>query len=85
MRTIGLIHCGVGGCRQSGTDLQQHQSQAKQLCRKLNAQSPERCTLEAGDMNFQLVTLSSDDRWCSVLTGAGSQRLHRLLLSFLVI
>uniref|UniRef100_A0AAQ6ANK0 Longin domain-containing protein n=1 Tax=Amphiprion ocellaris TaxID=80972 RepID=A0AAQ6ANK0_AMPOC len=37
---------------QSGRDLQQYQSQAKQLCRKLNAQSPDRCTLEAGDMNF---------------------------------
>lgn len=38
---------------QSERDLQQYQSQAKQLCRKLDAQSPERCTLEAGDMNFQ--------------------------------
>uniref|UniRef100_A0A8C7I4E2 SEC22 homolog B, vesicle trafficking protein a n=2 Tax=Oncorhynchus TaxID=8016 RepID=A0A8C7I4E2_ONCKI len=33
---------------QSGRDLQHYQSQAKQLCRKLNAQSPNRCTLEAG-------------------------------------
>lgn len=38
---------------QSGRDLQQYQSQAKQLCRKLTAQSPDRCTLEARDMNFQ--------------------------------
>ncbi|TWW72846.1 vesicle-trafficking protein SEC22b-A [Takifugu rubripes] len=37
---------------QSGRDLQQYQSQAKQLFRKLNAQSPDRCTLEAGDVNF---------------------------------
>ncbi|XP_034071119.1 vesicle-trafficking protein SEC22b-A [Gymnodraco acuticeps] len=37
---------------QSGRNLQHYQSQAKQLCRKLNAQSPDRCTLEAGDMNF---------------------------------
>nr|XP_020442389.1 vesicle-trafficking protein SEC22b-like [Monopterus albus] len=37
---------------QSGRDLQQYQSQAKQLCRKLNAQSPARCILEAGDMYF---------------------------------
>lgn len=37
---------------QEGRDLQQYQSQAKQLFRKLNAQSPERCTLETGDMNF---------------------------------
>ncbi|XP_077359617.1 vesicle-trafficking protein SEC22b-like [Festucalex cinctus] len=37
---------------QSGRDLQQYQSQAKQLCRKLNAQSPDRCTLEAKDMSF---------------------------------
>uniref|UniRef100_A0A674MCM3 Vesicle-trafficking protein SEC22b n=1 Tax=Takifugu rubripes TaxID=31033 RepID=A0A674MCM3_TAKRU len=36
----------------SGRDLQQYQSQAKQLFRKLNAQSPDRCTLEAGDVNF---------------------------------
>ncbi|XP_076000822.1 vesicle-trafficking protein SEC22b-A [Genypterus blacodes] len=37
---------------QSGRDLQQYQNQAKQLCRKLNAQSPDRCTLEAGNMSF---------------------------------
>ncbi|XP_068604621.1 vesicle-trafficking protein SEC22b-A [Brachionichthys hirsutus] len=36
----------------SGRDLQRYQSQAKQLFRKLNAQSPDRCTLEAGPMNF---------------------------------
>ncbi|XP_031595883.2 vesicle-trafficking protein SEC22b-like [Oreochromis aureus] len=40
---------------QSERDLQQYQSQAKQLCRKLDAQSPECCTLEAGDMNFHLL------------------------------
>uniref|UniRef100_A0A3Q3XDE1 SEC22 homolog B, vesicle trafficking protein (gene/pseudogene) n=1 Tax=Mola mola TaxID=94237 RepID=A0A3Q3XDE1_MOLML len=40
---------------QSGRDLQQYQSQAKQLCRKLNAQSPERCTLEAGEMTFHYI------------------------------
>ncbi|XP_010731618.3 vesicle-trafficking protein SEC22b-A [Larimichthys crocea] len=40
---------------QSGRDLQQYQSQAKQLCRKLNAQSPDRCTLEAGNMNFHYI------------------------------
>uniref|UniRef100_A0A672PKX4 Vesicle-trafficking protein SEC22b-A n=1 Tax=Sinocyclocheilus grahami TaxID=75366 RepID=A0A672PKX4_SINGR len=34
---------------QSGRDLQRYQSQAKQLCRKLNEQSPARCTLEAGE------------------------------------
>lgn len=39
----------------SGRDLQHYQSQAKQLCRKLNAQSPDRCTLEAGDMNFHFL------------------------------
>ncbi|XP_072297327.1 vesicle-trafficking protein SEC22b-A [Eucyclogobius newberryi] len=33
-------------------DLQQYQSQAKQLFRKLNAHSPDRCTLEAGHVNF---------------------------------
>ncbi|KAM4728382.1 vesicle-trafficking protein SEC22b-A [Anableps anableps] len=37
---------------QSGRDLQQYQSQAKQLLRKLNAQSPDRCMLEAGNMDF---------------------------------
>ncbi|MEQ2245407.1 Vesicle-trafficking protein S22b [Ilyodon furcidens] len=37
---------------QSGRDLQQYQSQAKRLLRKLNAQSPDRCMLEAGNMNF---------------------------------
>ncbi|XP_034559477.1 vesicle-trafficking protein SEC22b-A [Notolabrus celidotus] len=40
---------------QSGRDLQQYQSQAKQLFRRLNAQSPDRCTLEAGEMNFHYV------------------------------
>lgn len=39
---------------QVGRDLQQYQTQAKQLCRRLNAQSPERCTLESGTMNFHL-------------------------------
>lgn len=37
---------------QSERDLQQYQSQAKQLFRRLNAQSPDRCTLEAKDLNF---------------------------------
>ncbi|TNN53811.1 Vesicle-trafficking protein SEC22b-B [Liparis tanakae] len=37
---------------QLGRDLQQYQSQAKQLFRKLNDQSPTRCTLEAGSMSF---------------------------------
>ncbi|XP_057712874.1 vesicle-trafficking protein SEC22b-A isoform X2 [Corythoichthys intestinalis] len=40
---------------QSGRDLQQYQSQAKQLFRKLNDQSPDRCTLEAKDMSFHYV------------------------------
>lgn len=38
---------------QSGRDLQQYQTQAKQLFRKLNEQSPTRCTLEAKSMAFQ--------------------------------
>ncbi|KAM9327263.1 vesicle-trafficking protein SEC22b isoform 1-T1 [Gastrophryne carolinensis] len=36
----------------SGRDLQQYQNQAKQLFRRLNEQSPARCTLEAGPMTF---------------------------------
>lgn len=40
---------------QSGRDLQQYQSQAKQLFRKLNEQSPTRCTLEAGPMAFHYI------------------------------
>uniref|UniRef100_H3CQW6 Vesicle-trafficking protein SEC22b n=1 Tax=Tetraodon nigroviridis TaxID=99883 RepID=H3CQW6_TETNG len=40
---------------QSERDLQQYQSQAKQLFRKLNAQSPDRCTLVAGDLNFHYI------------------------------
>ncbi|XP_031595894.1 vesicle-trafficking protein SEC22b-B-like [Oreochromis aureus] len=40
---------------QSERDLQQYQSQAKQLCRKLDTQSPDRCTLKAGDMDFHLL------------------------------
>ncbi|XP_005721018.1 vesicle-trafficking protein SEC22b-B-like [Pundamilia nyererei] len=40
---------------QSERDLQQYQSQAKQLCRKLDAQSPERCTLDTGDKNFHFL------------------------------
>ena len=46
------VLCLLTPC-QSGRDLQHYQGQAKQLCRRLNAQSPDRCTLEAGDMNFQ--------------------------------
>ncbi|XP_030061348.1 vesicle-trafficking protein SEC22b isoform X1 [Microcaecilia unicolor] len=42
-------------CYQSGRDLQQYQSQAKQLFRKLNEQSPSRCTLEAGAMAFHYI------------------------------
>uniref|UniRef100_A0A8D2LHZ2 SEC22 homolog B, vesicle trafficking protein (gene/pseudogene) n=1 Tax=Varanus komodoensis TaxID=61221 RepID=A0A8D2LHZ2_VARKO len=40
---------------QSGRDLQQYQSQAKQLFRKLNEHSPTRCTLEAGPMTFHYI------------------------------
>uniref|UniRef100_A0A8C7WK15 SEC22 homolog B, vesicle trafficking protein a n=1 Tax=Oncorhynchus mykiss TaxID=8022 RepID=A0A8C7WK15_ONCMY len=40
---------------QSGRDLQHYQSQAKQLCRKLNAQSPNRCTLEAGPVTVRML------------------------------
>ncbi|XP_023270527.1 vesicle-trafficking protein SEC22b-like [Seriola lalandi dorsalis] len=47
-----LLSASVQEEEQSRRDLQQYQSQAKQLCRKLNAQSPDRCTLEAGDVNF---------------------------------
>ncbi|KAM8851220.1 vesicle-trafficking protein SEC22b-A [Spinachia spinachia] len=51
--TDGLpLAASVQEDEKSGRDLQHYQSQAKQLCRKLNAQSPERCTLEAGDMSF---------------------------------
>ncbi|GCB76830.1 hypothetical protein scyTo_0021038, partial [Scyliorhinus torazame] len=39
----------------SGRDLQHYQSQAKQLFRKLNEQSPTRCTLQAGAMTFHYV------------------------------
>ncbi|XP_048372048.1 vesicle-trafficking protein SEC22b isoform X1 [Sphaerodactylus townsendi] len=39
----------------AGRDLQQYQSQAKQLFRKLNEQSPTRCTLEAGAMAFHYI------------------------------
>ncbi|XP_041695377.1 vesicle-trafficking protein SEC22b-B isoform X1 [Coregonus clupeaformis] len=43
------------GSEKVGRDLQQYQSQAKQLFRKLNDQSPTRCTLEAGSMSFHYV------------------------------
>lgn len=54
-------------CFQSGRDLQKYQSQAKQLCRKLNDQSPARCTLEAGAMAFQ---------WVLTHTAWGSRSLN---------
>uniref|UniRef100_UPI00358ECB47 vesicle-trafficking protein SEC22b-like n=1 Tax=Myxine glutinosa TaxID=7769 RepID=UPI00358ECB47 len=38
---------------QSGRNLMEYQSHAKQLFCKLNEQSPSRCTLEAGPMMFQ--------------------------------
>lgn len=47
--TVSDLHV----CLQMGRDLQQYQSQAKQLFRKLNEQSPTRCTLEAGSVAFQ--------------------------------
>ncbi|XP_020507624.1 vesicle-trafficking protein SEC22b-A [Labrus bergylta] len=50
-----LLAASIQEDDQSGRDLQQYQSQAKQLFRKLNAQSPDRCTLEAGSMNFHYV------------------------------
>ena len=51
---LSVANLCVGGVRvQLGRDLQQYQSQAKQLFRKLNEQSPSRCTLEAGSMCFQ--------------------------------
>uniref|UniRef100_A0A8C6MGL9 N-acetylneuraminate pyruvate lyase n=1 Tax=Nothobranchius furzeri TaxID=105023 RepID=A0A8C6MGL9_NOTFU len=40
------------GVDELGRDLQQYQNQAKQLFRKLNEQSPTRCTLEAGPVTF---------------------------------
>ncbi|XP_034038778.1 vesicle-trafficking protein SEC22b-A [Thalassophryne amazonica] len=40
---------------ESNRDLPKYQNQAKQLCRKLNVQSPDRCTLEAGEVNFHYV------------------------------
>jgi len=46
---------------QSGRDLQKYQNQAKQLFRKLNEQSPNRCTLEAGDVSFQWVNKAHDN------------------------
>ncbi|AWP11088.1 putative vesicle-trafficking protein SEC22b-like [Scophthalmus maximus] len=51
-----IVHVGCMSLKDSqellGRDLQQYQSQAKQLFRKLNDQSPTRCTLEAGSMAF---------------------------------
>ncbi|XP_061307790.1 vesicle-trafficking protein SEC22b isoform X1 [Pezoporus occidentalis] len=47
----GCFHAGG----RAGRDLQQYQSQAKQLFRKLNEQSPTRCTLEAGAMAFHYI------------------------------
>ncbi|XP_054567484.1 vesicle-trafficking protein SEC22b isoform X2 [Eptesicus fuscus] len=40
---------------QAFRDLQKYQSQAKQLFRKLNEQSPTRCTLEADTMSFHYI------------------------------
>nr|XP_044988064.1 vesicle-trafficking protein SEC22b-like [Jaculus jaculus] len=51
---------------QSGRDLQQYQSQAKQLVRKLNEQSPTRCTLEAGAMPFHCIIEQGCVTWFCV-------------------
>jgi len=37
---------------QSGRSLQEYQTQAKGLCRKLNANSPSRCSIETGPLIF---------------------------------
>uniref|UniRef100_A0A673UZ22 Uncharacterized protein n=1 Tax=Suricata suricatta TaxID=37032 RepID=A0A673UZ22_SURSU len=51
---LGPRHVGPSR-RRSGRDLQQYQSQAKQLFCKLNEQSPTRWTLEAGAMTFRYI------------------------------
>uniref|UniRef100_H2XU17 Longin domain-containing protein n=1 Tax=Ciona intestinalis TaxID=7719 RepID=H2XU17_CIOIN len=38
---------------QTGKSLTEYQNQAKMLFRKLNNQSPDRCTIESGRMLFQ--------------------------------
>ncbi|KAM8838921.1 vesicle-trafficking protein SEC22b-like [Synchiropus picturatus] len=49
----GLLLTGsVQDSDQAGFDFAHYQSQAKQLFRKLSAQSPDRCTLEANNKNF---------------------------------
>lgn len=58
---------------QLGRDLQQYQSQAKQLFRKLNEQSPSRCTLEAGSMSFQWVWKSCSSHTASVVCQCKSE------------
>ncbi|XP_067108496.1 vesicle-trafficking protein SEC22b-A [Osmerus mordax] len=50
-----LLAASMQEDEQSGRDMQQYQNQAKQLFRKLNAQSPNRCTLEAGAVTFHYV------------------------------
>uniref|UniRef100_A0A3Q4M9Z3 SEC22 homolog B, vesicle trafficking protein a n=1 Tax=Neolamprologus brichardi TaxID=32507 RepID=A0A3Q4M9Z3_NEOBR len=54
--TDGLpLAASVQEDEQLGIDLQLYQSQVKQLCRKLDAQSPERCTFDTGDKNFHFL------------------------------
>ncbi|XP_023653806.1 vesicle-trafficking protein SEC22b-B-like isoform X1 [Paramormyrops kingsleyae] len=50
-----LLAASMQEDEQSGRDLQQYQSQAKLLFRKLNEHSPNRCTLEAGSVVFHYV------------------------------
>ncbi|KAM9789717.1 vesicle-trafficking protein SEC22b-A [Neosynchiropus ocellatus] len=52
----GLLLTGsVQDSDQAGFDYAHYQNQAKQLFRKLSAQSPDRCTLEANNKNFHFL------------------------------
>ncbi|XP_028657328.1 vesicle-trafficking protein SEC22b-like [Erpetoichthys calabaricus] len=50
-----LLAASMQESEQTGRNLQEYQSQAKQLFRKLNENSPSRCSLEAGPMMFHFL------------------------------
>ncbi|XP_041082016.1 vesicle-trafficking protein SEC22b-like isoform X1 [Polyodon spathula] len=69
-----LLAASMQESEQSGRNLQEYQNQAKQLFRKLNENSPHRCSLETGPMVFHLL-LAQGVCYLVLCEGSYSKRL----------
>ncbi|XP_041091339.1 vesicle-trafficking protein SEC22b-like [Polyodon spathula] len=69
-----LLAASMQESEQSGRNLQEYQNQAKQLFRKLNENSPPRCSLETGPMVFHLL-LSQGVCYLVLCDGSYSKRM----------